>query len=1003
MRDAYLEKIENAVLESELFGVENEADDELAKFMRWDYLMRTRVDASGNYPDPAIIFKEFSRMNNGLSAPHGSSRAATWEPVGTAEVPDNGGGVGRINVVELDPQNPSIIYVGTAGGGVWKSLDDGSTWVPLSDQIPVTSIADIAIDPENTNIIYIATGDGYGYEITWQSDMDFWGGVYSAGILKSTDGGLTWMPTGMSYEQDELQIVQRVVVHPEETNILVAATRTGLYRSEDAGATWTLVSDEHCYDIAFNTANPDIMYTVNDNDVLKSEDAGLNWSVLEEDVSWWGGRISIETTNADSEVIYVLSGSSFLKSEDGGASWDEKSYPTATFYGYYDMVMEVSHGDPDRVYTGGLLVSRTNNGGNSWQIKSSWDDWGDEEYVHADNHGMACHPTNPDIFYAGTDGGLFKTTDNGNTWTDLSNGLRIGQVYRLSTSQTNPDLVLSGWQDNGTNLWDGSSWEEVDYSTWDGMEAIIDHTDENIMFLTHQYGSLFRSTDGGDDWESMSVAGGDWVTPYVMDPNNHMVLYYGNSSGNIQKTTNGGDSWSTKMAGLGGTVFSIAVAPSNSDYVYACSLNKISLSTNGGNSWTEITGDLPHTGIGFNYIAVSNTDALKVYVALSGYSPGEKVFYSEDGGATWTNISGSLPNLPVNTVVYENDSPDRIYIGTDIGVFYRDNNTEDWVRYMEGLPNVMIHELEINYTSDKLVAATYGRGIWQCDLAETILTPTITASVNDTLCIGEMAEVAYAAEGPFTIINSFSVELSDETGSFAAPVTIGTMPAEAPHSGIIDCLIPEITVESDLYRVRIVSTSPAITGADNGFDIYIGCSEPTDLTSAVTLLTVELNWAGSVCADEYILNYKHVSDVTWTTVNTTETNYTIEDLDMGTYEWYVNALCLLSPSVVSENSDLAAFDITQNQIDNEIGLHFLTVFPNPADEIVNIQFTATEQDNYMIGLFEMAGKEVVTVFNGELQPGEHNFSITDHNLSAGIYQLHIRKGDRHIDISLVIE
>ncbi len=148
----------------------------------------------------------------------------------------------------------------------------------------------------------------------------------------------------------------------------------------------------------------------------------------------------------------------------------------------------------------------------------------------------------------------------------------------------------------------------------------------------------------------MSTGWGSWVTPYVMDPVNHLVLYYGDDYGNIYKTTNGGNTWSLKNANFGNSIFSIAVAPSNTDYMYACSLNKIKISADAGSNWTEITGDVPHDGIGFNYLAVSNVNPEEIWVALSGYSEGEKIFYSDDAGAPWINISGSLPNVPVNTM-----------------------------------------------------------------------------------------------------------------------------------------------------------------------------------------------------------------------------------------------------------------------------------------------------------------------------------------------------------------
>jgi hypothetical protein len=242
--------------------------------------MRTRVDATGNLPDPTIAAKEFMKYKQ--SHPQfysGDVRDIAWEPVGSDEVPSDGGGAGRTNVVEFDPNNSDIIYVGAAGGGVWKSTDEGVTWTCLTDAFPVTGVADIAIDPTNTNIIYVATGDGYGYEATWQSDNDFWGGVYTAGLMKTTDGGLTWNPTGLGYEQSDIEIIQRVVLNPTDPNIVLAATRGGIYRSLDGGNNFSQVSTVHCYDFAFKADDANTVYTGGDKDIMISSDAGATWNI----------------------------------------------------------------------------------------------------------------------------------------------------------------------------------------------------------------------------------------------------------------------------------------------------------------------------------------------------------------------------------------------------------------------------------------------------------------------------------------------------------------------------------------------------------------------------------------------------------------------------------------------------------------------------------------------------------------------------------------------------
>jgi photosystem II stability/assembly factor-like uncharacterized protein len=1003
--EAWLEAQEEAVYTED--HVENELDGLQTKFMRWYYLMQTRVDAEGRLPDPAIAAREWHKYRE-LHPMDNSSRAAGWEAVGTAEVPANGGGVGRINVVVLHPDDPNTIFIGSAGGGVWKTPDGGSTWTPLTDNIPVTSIADIAINPVNPDIIYIATGDGYGYEATWQSDNDFWGGVYSCGVMKSIDGGLTWEPTGLSYLQEDLEIVQRLLVHPETPDILLASTRNGIFRSTDAGTSWSVVESSHCHDMAFNAANPDIIYAVGNRDVLISEDAGASWSILKDNLGASGDRMSIETTAADDELIYVLSGNwstTFHKSTNGGTSWSSVSSPSSktSFYGYYDNAFAVSPVNGDLLFGGGLEVVRSTNGATSWTKKSNWSSPGDDNYVHADNHAFAHHPTDDNIIYSGNDGGLFRSDNQGDDWVDISSGLRIAQIYRLGTSATDPERVLSGWQDNGTNLWDGTSWEEVDVSTWDGMEAIIDFTDPDIMFLSHQYGGVYRTTNGGDTWTYMNASGGGWVTPYIMDPNDHEVLYYG-ASGDLYRTTNGGDTWVYKSAGLGSSVFAIAVAPSNSNVVYAASLTQIKRSSNMGDSWTNITSGLSLGDVGINYITISDTNEDELWIALSGYDAGEKVYHSTDGGDTWENVSGTLPNVPVNTIVYENGSDNRVYVGTDIGVFYKDDFFEDWLPYMTGLPNVMIHELEINYTSQKLVAATYGRGIWQSDLAEA---PSINASViGDHFCVNEEIIVNYASTIEFLEGNTLTAELSDASGSFSSPLVIGTLDATAA-SGSITAFIAADQPEGAAYRIRVNSTLPAITGVDNGIDLFIGCEQPADLSASdIGETSVTLNWEDITCAESYDIRYREPGG-DWIESSVAVNSITLTGLTPLTdYEWSVQSVCVTEPlEIVSGYTADAAFSTLDEQtgINSSVLPFAFELYPNPLSGPAQISFELTTGVDVQIVVFDRGGREVARLLDGPQAAGKQTLNWNADQLAAGVYTIQLAAGDGNMYEPVAIE
>ena len=1007
VRTNYMNYLYSLEVESGLLGLEVGSDDLWTKFMRWDYIMKTRIDQYGNYPKPAVLFEETNRyLASHPSGFNAGERAASWEPVGTAEVPGSGGGVGRVNVIMLDPVDANTIYAGTAGGGLWRSTDLGGTWVPLTDNLPATGVADVAVDPSNNDIIYVATGDGYGYEATWQADQDFWGGVYSAGVFKSVDGGTTWAPTGLSYLQQDLLIIQRLIVHPENTNIVIAATRDGIKRSTDGGDTWTSVSAAHCYDFAFNTIDNDKIYAVGDRDVLMSTDAGASWSVLEDNLFGTDDRMSIETTADNSEVIYVFGpGATIKKSSDGGGSWTSNTISAGTnsYYGYYDNVLGVSPQDEALLFTGGLDIARSTNSGSSWSRKSDWAGWGSDDYVHADAKGFICDPTDANIVYACNDGGVFKSTDKGETWTDISSGLRVAQIYRISPAFTEPGMVLSGWQDNGCNLWDGSEWDRVQGG--DGMGVIIDYTDEDRMYASYQYGYISRTINGGASWTDLPVAGGGWVTPFVMDPVDHLVMYYGAYDGSIQKSTNGGTSWSTKPANLGGETFEIAVSPANTNYVYANALQKIKLSTDAGESWSSITAGLPLVGIGINFIAVSDENPEHVWVALSGYDDGNKVYFSDNAGDTWTNISGTLPNVPVNTIVYENVSDqDRLYVGTDIGVFTKDNLDADWEPYMTGLPNVMIHELEINYAEGKLYAATYGRSVWKSDLYD-FVAPTLTTLVPLTnYCPDENLNVSYSASGEFNPGNIFKVELSDASGSFVDPVEIGSL-ASVSLTGVIACTIPASTVNGSGYLIRTVSTNTAFIGTDTGADITISCSKPVSITTAtVTPTSAELTWETTDCGVLYEVQYKAVADATWLTTTTASTSTTVVGLVPNTtYEWAVRTICVESPLVQTEYTDTEEFNTIQNSINDIPGFSSLNIYPNPVTETANVDFDLAVASEIKIELFDITGQSVRMVYNGLLNAGANHIVIEREGLSRGVYTLQFTNGDVTGSRNIVIE
>ncbi|MCB0402855.1 MAG: T9SS type A sorting domain-containing protein [Flavobacteriales bacterium] len=712
------------------------------QFKRWEYFMEPRVYPSGKLPNPAIVFDEYnlfkSRYENQKSKQN--HKSANWTPLGPTNWNSIGWnpGIGRINAVTVDPNNSSVIYVGTPAGGCWKSTNGGNSWTPLTDDLASLGVSGIAIDPTNSNTVYIATGDGDGTD------------TYSIGVMKSTDGGATWNSTGLNWSTSQARVMRKIIIDPNNPNILFVASSNGLYKTTNAGGSWISVMGGSIRDVEFNPLNTNTIFACTNTNFYKSTtggNAGSFANITNGTPASSVGRLAIGVTPHDSNYVYLLASSSsdngFLglyRSTDGGNTFSLRS-STPNVFGYntsgndaggqswYDMALAVSPINKNIVFTGGINVWKSTNGGSSLTALTKWN-WptGSYEYVHADIHTLDFYGT---TLFCGSDGGISYSTDHGTNFNDITAGIQNSQFYRLANDPNNSTVIMGGTQDNGCFLYKNSTWTHV--TGGDGMECLVDYNNPNNMYSTSQYGNIYKSTNGGASFNNIAggLSGqGAWVSPYCIDPVNSNTLYMGYHD--VWKTTNGGNSWNTISSfASGGDLRSLVVAPSNNNTIYASSDFIIWKTTNGGSSWSNITSNLPG-GLVITYIAVHNTNPNMLWVTFSGYTNGEKVYQSTDGGASWTNVSGNLPNMPVNCIAYEYGSNNGVYVGTDMGVYYKNDDMALWQSYMDGLPNVMVNELEIHYPSSKIRAATYGRGIWESDLF-TPAPPTAQFYSPDTL------------------------------------------------------------------------------------------------------------------------------------------------------------------------------------------------------------------------------------------------------------------------------
>ena len=718
------------------------------QYKRWEAYMEPRVYPDGERPSSAVI----SEIYNWVFSNSAQADLGQWKPLGPFNGPSLGG-IGRVNRITFDPQNNNIIWIATPAGGLWKSTDGGQSWTTNTDKLTNLGISDIVIHPTNSNIMYIGTGDRDG------------GDTYSFGVLKSIDGGNTWAPSGLTHVLTQQARINDLYMHPTNPDTLIACTNGGMFRTTDAGVTWTTIKNGGYNEIVQKPGNPNVLYVSTrggtSNRIYKSTDNGQTWTMLSSSVLPGSSRrIELAVTDADSNYVYALYGNTsngfggLYRSTNDGASWTtqatspnllgwQTSGNDAGGQAWYDLALAVSPDDKDEIYVGGVNIWKSGNGGVSWSLAAHWYGGGGAPYVHADIHDLEFKPNSNELF-AGTDGGVYRDKPNQHSWDALNNGLNITQYYKFSNSLSDTTHIVAGAQDNGTHYLRNSGWDDI-YGG-DGMDCAIDTKNPNTVYVSVYYGDFDKSTNGGYSYGAsfnLPPSGtGNWVTPFLMDPNHPDTLYAGFSS--IWRSFNGGASFTSLNSSTGGgNVDVLAIAPENSNVIFAGNAHRSYISTNYGTSWSQMNHG---GGRSVSGIAAAHDNPDHIIVTKSGYTATDKVYESTDGGSTFTNISNGLPNVPVNCVVIENNSIHGTYIGTDIGVFYKDDNNPAWSSFNYNLPNVIVTELEINYINNKLRSATYGRGVWESPLYGDLVPPTAVAQLPMTACSGDTVTLEHNAQ-----------------------------------------------------------------------------------------------------------------------------------------------------------------------------------------------------------------------------------------------------------------
>lgn len=608
----------------------------------------------------------------------------------------------RITTVKFDPVNPNIIYIGAAYGGIWKSTNGGINWVSKTDFEVSLSSGAIAIDPSNTNIIYYGTG-----EATYSGTS-----YYGRGLLKSTNGGDTW--TSITATLPTSSYFSRIVIKPGDSNTLLAALGTsGLYKSTNAGMNWSQVISGRCDDVIFSPDGTKAYIVGSGTNYRLSTDGGTTFTIGNF-TAGMGTRNHIAICKTVPSVLYIskYSGSSITvyKSTDAGLNFNQISVGTDFNGGqaWYDFYMHVNPFDPNYAYVGAVDIWRTTTGDVFTNNTNGYSGGN----VHVDQHNMDFHPTDPNICIAVSDGGIWYSSNKGDTWINRNAGLTLTQFYRMTSDPANANHLMGGTQDNGTQRTTGAlNWAAA--FGGDGGEVCFHPKNSNYVLGETQNNGLQRSVNNGASWSNATSGlsgSGAWVAPILAHPDSVEIFY--TARGQVFKSVNMGGSWTAISSGTSGTIREMAISKSEPNVMYATSGGAVYKSTDRGYTFVISTSGVPNKTITSINI---HPDSSKVAILTQSGFGGAKIHKTTNGGANWFSINGDLPDSPINDglIYYPGYSTNVILAATDIGVFMTTNQGTNWVELANGLPNTVAMHLDYNQASGKLRLGTHGRGTWE--------------------------------------------------------------------------------------------------------------------------------------------------------------------------------------------------------------------------------------------------------------------------------------------------
>ena len=685
---------------------------------------------------------------------------------------------GRISDIAIHPQDRSTWYIAVGSGGVWKTVNSGTTWTPIFDNQPSYSIGCLTIDPNHPDVVWVGTGENVSGRHVGYGD----------GIYKSLNGGRTWENMGLKYSEH----ISKILIDPRDSNVIYAAAEgslwspgghRGLYKSTDGGKNWELslkISENTgVTDAAFDPGNPGTLYAAAyhrrrsvaaflaggpESGIYKTFNAGKEWRKLTVGLpKGHMGRIGLAVSPTKPNVVYATIEANkdekgFYRSENRGESWEKRnSYISGGTGPHYYQEIYVDPHRFDRVFQMDVWMHVTNDGGKTFKRVG-------EKYKHSDNHALAFDPDDPNYLLAGCDGGLYETWDLGKTWKFAAN-LPVTQFYKMALDNALPFYnVHGGTQDNSSQMGPSRTLnvQGIRNSDWfitsgaDGYASAVDPLDPNIIYCEWQVGRLYRYDKKSGELVSIQPQpkkGEDpprwnWDSPLIISPHSHTRLYFGSQK--LYLSENRGDSWKAISPDLSRSIFryqqeimgkqwsidaiwdhgamsyygnltTLSESPLQEGLIYVGTDDGlIRVTEDNGKKWRKIERFPGVPEFSFvNDIRASKHDADTVFAALDNHKKGDfkpYVLKSTDRGRTWSSIVGDLPDRHIVwSIVQDHKKADLLFIGTEFGVFFTLDSGKHWMKLKGGAPTIAFRDIEIQERENDLVCASFGRGFYILD------------------------------------------------------------------------------------------------------------------------------------------------------------------------------------------------------------------------------------------------------------------------------------------------